>query len=99
MTTGTARTEPKASRVYAPMSPNTYALLGEDDRTTAIAAADNPPDPDPTDTTHGWDSFIHCLDDTTKGAMGVIDPILINYANFVGDELRAFHRESAQLLT
>ena len=69
MTTGTARTEPKASWVYAPMSPNTYALLGEDDRTTAIAAPDNPPDPDPTDTTHGWDSFIHCLDDTTKGAM------------------------------
>jgi hypothetical protein len=31
--------------------------------------------------------------------MGVIDPILINYANFVGDELRAFHRESAHLLT
>jgi hypothetical protein len=31
--------------------------------------------------------------------MGVIDPILINYANFVGDELWAFHSESAQLLT
>jgi hypothetical protein len=51
-----------------------------------------------TDVAHGWDLFVHGLDDTTKGEMGVIDPILINYANFVGDELRAFHHESAHLL-
>jgi len=31
--------------------------------------------------------------------MGVIDPVLITYVTFVGDELRAFHSESAQLLT
>jgi hypothetical protein len=52
-----------------------------------------------TDVAHGWDSFVHGLDDTTKGAMGVIDPVLITYVTFVGDELRAFHSESAQLLT
>ena len=37
-------------------------------------------------------------DDTTKGEMGFVDPILIDYANFVGDELHAFHLESAQLM-
>ncbi len=47
---------------------------------------------------HGWDLFVHGLDVTTKGELGVIDPILINYANFVGDELRVFHNESAHLL-
>jgi len=38
------------------------------------------------------------LDDITKGEMGFINPILINYASFVGDELQAFHLESAQLM-
>ena len=58
----------------------------------------NPTSPS-TDVDHGWDSFVHGLDDNTKGDMGVIDPVLINYANFVGNELRAFHSESAHLLT
>ena len=31
--------------------------------------------------------------------MGTVDDILINYANFVGDELRAFHLKAAQLMT
>ena len=58
----------------------------------------NPTSPS-TDVDHGWDSFVHGLDDNTKGDMGVIDPVLINYANFVANELRAFHSESAHLLT
>ncbi len=48
---------------------------------------------------HGWDSFLGCMDDTTKREMGTVDDILINYTNFVGDELRAFHLESARLMT
>ena len=99
MTKVTTRTEPTALSVSAPMSPNKYALLGDDNTTPATATVEAPPDPNPMDTTHGWDSFIGGLDDTTKGAMGFIDPILINYANFVGDELRAFHLESAQMMT
>ena len=97
-----ARARTPASRGSALTSPNSYAVLGEGDRSHDTATAEIPPGPPTstsTDVAHGWDSFIHCLDDTTKGAMGVIDPILINYANFVGDKLRAFHRESAQLLT
>ncbi len=84
----------------APTYPNAYAILGDDkDTPPAPAAVETPPDPTPTDKNHGWDSFIGCLDNTTKGEMGVVDPILVNYVNFVGDELRAFHVESNQLMT
>ena len=64
----------------------------------ATATTGTTPDPAPADTSHGWDTYIASLDDTTKGEMGFVDPILIDYANFVGDELRAFHLESAQLM-
>ena len=100
--TGTTHARPPASRVSATTSPNSYAILGEEDRSPDTENADIPPGnptSSSTDVAHGWDLFVHGLDDTTKGEMGVIDPILINYANFVGDELRAFHRESAHLLT
>jgi hypothetical protein len=100
--TGTARARTPASRVSATTSPNSYAILGEEDRSPDTEKADiTPGNPtlSSTDVAHGWDLFVHGLDDTTKGDMGVIDPILIHYANFVGDELRAFHRDSAHLLT
>jgi len=61
-----------------------------------MTASGTTPDPAPAATSHGWDTYIASLDDTTKGEMGFVDPILINYANFIGDELRAFHLESAQ---
>ena len=108
---GPARARPLASRVSATTSPNSYAFLGEGDQSPDTENAETPPgnptstltdvahgSPTSTDVAHGWDLFVHGLDDTTKGEMGVIDPILINYANFVGDELRAFHNESAHLL-
>jgi hypothetical protein len=103
---GTARARPPASRVSATTSPNSYAVLGEGDLSPDTENAETPPgnptstltdvahgSPTSTDVAHGWDLFVHGLDDTTKGELGVIDPILINYANFVGDELRAFHNE------
>jgi hypothetical protein len=92
-------------------SPNSYATLGDDalsddealekadDAALGIAGKLHPPDPQaPTTPTVGWDSFIDSLDDTTKQDMRMVDTILINYANFVGDELCAFHCESTMVM-
>ena len=83
--TRTARVRTPASRVSATTSPNSYAVLGEGDRSPDTENAEIPPGnptSTSTDVAHRWDLFVHGLDDTTKGAMGVIDPVLINYANF-----------------
>ena len=89
-------------------SPNPFTPLGDDEiltpsgisnpREDADAAAPPPGSTDPRAPTHGWDSFVHSLDVTAQRELGVVDDILISYANFAGDEFRMFNIESARVM-
>ena len=89
-------------------SPNPFTPLGEDEisnpseisnpREDADAAAPPPGYTDPRAPTHGWDSFVHSLDETAQRELGVVDDILISYANFAGEEFRMFDIESARMM-
>ena len=83
-------------------SPNPFTPLGEDEisnpREDADAAAPPPGYTDPRAPTHGWDSFVHSLDETAQRELGVVDDILISYANFAGEEFRMFDIESARVM-
>jgi hypothetical protein len=88
--------QPKA---LAMAPPNSYSLLGEDEELDPTADAAPPPgSKDPRATAHGWDSFVNSLDATAKGELGVVDKILISYANFAGGEFRTFNAESAKVM-
>ncbi len=89
-------------------SPNPFTPLGEDEisnpseisnpREDADAAAPPPGYTDPRAPTHGWDSFVHSLDETAQRELGVVDDILISYANFAGEEFRMFDIKSARVM-
>ena len=83
-------------------SPNPFTPLGEDEisnpREDADAAAPPPGYTDPRAPTRGWDSFVHSLDETAQRELGVVDDILISYANFAGKEFRMFDIESARVM-
>jgi hypothetical protein len=80
-------------------SPNSYTLLGEDKESDPTANAAPPPGSnDPRATAHGWNSFVNSLDATAKGKLGVVDDILISYANFAGGEFCTFDVESARVM-
>jgi hypothetical protein len=89
-------------------SPNPFTPLGEDEISTlseisnpredADAAAPPPDYTDPRAPTRGWDSFVHSLDETAQRELGVVDDILISYANFTGEEFRMFDIESARVM-
>ena len=82
-----------------PTSPNAFAVLGDDDDNSEGADLSTLPCP-PTlrPTAHGWDSFLDSLGNKEQGDLGTVDEILINYANFAGQEFRAFDRESERML-
>jgi hypothetical protein len=68
-------------------SPNPFTPLGESEishpREDADAAAPPPDSTNPQAPTHGWDSFVHSLDETAQRELGVVDDILISYANLL----------------
>ncbi len=80
-------------------SPNPYTPLGEDEivepRTEAAEAAPPPNNPH----SYGWDSFINSLGADAQRELGVIDEILISYANFAGDAFNTFDVDSAHGMT
>ena len=80
-------------------SPNPYSPLGEDEESNPTDDAAPPPgSDDPRAPAHGWDSFVNSLDETAKGELGVVDDILILYANFSGDAFRMFDVKSARVM-
>ena len=83
-------------------SPNPFTPLGEDEisnpREDADATAPPPGSNNPWAPPHGWDSFVHSLDETAQRELGVVDDILISYANFAGKEFRMFDIESARVM-
>jgi hypothetical protein len=80
-------------------SPNRYSPLGEveilEPRAEATVAA---PPPQKLHA-HGWNSFINSLGADAQRDLGVIDDILISYANFAGDAFHAFDVDSAHGMT
>jgi len=78
---------------------NPFTPLGEDEfsnpREDADAAAPPPGSPVPRAPAHGWDSFVHSLDETAQRELVIVDDILFSYANFAGDEFRRFDIKSA----
>ena len=80
-------------------SPNPYTPLGEDEvldpRDEADEAAPPPGPTNPRAPTHGWDSFINSLGVNAQWELGVVDDILISYANFAGDAFSMFDVNSA----
>jgi hypothetical protein len=94
-------------------SPNRFTPLGDDEishqREDADAAA--PPlgedadaaatplgSTDPRAPTLGWDAFVGSLEETAQRELGVVDDILISYANFAGEAFRGFDIESARVM-
>jgi hypothetical protein len=84
-------------------SPNPYTPLGEDEildpRAEAAEAAPPPDNPNSRVPTHGWDSFINSLSENAQRELGVIDEILISYANFAGEAFNTFDVDSAHVMT
>jgi len=78
-------------------TPNPFSVLA-DEEVAPEGAIDVPPPrpPRPNAAAHGWDSFLDSLEDKVKDGLGTVDELLINYANFAGDEFRAFDRASAR---
>jgi hypothetical protein len=91
--------QPTAS---AMASPNPYTPLGEDEildpRAEADEAAPPPDNPHSRVLTHGWDSFVNSLGANEQRELGVIDEILISYANFAGDAFNTFDIDSAHVM-
>jgi uncharacterized coiled-coil protein SlyX len=83
-------------------SPNPYTPLGEDEildpRAEADEAAPPPDNPHSRVPTHGWDSFVNSLGANTQRELGVIDEILISYANFAGAAFDTFDVDSARVM-
>jgi len=80
-------------------SPNPYTPLGEveilEPRAEATVAAPAPKTP----YSHDWNSFINSLGADAQRELGVIDDILISYANFAGDAFHTFDVDSAHSMT
>ena len=82
-----------------PTSPYAFDILGDDnDKSDAADVSTLPRPPELRPTAHGWDSFLDSLSDKEKGELGAVDEILINYANFAGEEFRTFDRESERMM-
>jgi len=82
-------------------SPNPFTPLGEDEVSNPREDAEDtapPPGSNALVPAHGWDSFVNSLDETAQRELGVVDDILISYANFAGDEFRMFDIESARVM-
>ncbi len=59
------------------------------------------PTPDPNNPrapTLGWDSFVISLGANAQWDLGVVDEILISYANFAGDAFKTFDVDSARIM-
>ena len=84
-------------------SPNPYTPLGEDEildpSGEAAAAAPPPNNPHSRAPSHGWDSFINSLGVDAQRDLGVIDEILISYANFAGEAFSTFDVDAAHGMT
>ena len=86
-------------KASAMASPNPYTPLGEDEESNPTEDAMPPPGSnDPRAPAHGWDSFVNSLDVTAQRKLGVVDDILISYANFAGDAFCMFNVESATVM-
>ncbi len=48
--------------------------------------------------THGWDSFVNSLGANAQLELGVVDEILISYANYAGDAFNTFDVDSARIM-
>jgi hypothetical protein len=80
-------------------SPNPYTPLGEDEESNPTEDTAPPQGSDnPRALAHGWDSFVNSLDATAQRELGVVDDILILYANFAGDAFCMFDVESARVM-
>jgi hypothetical protein len=83
-------------------SPNPYTPLGEDEvldlREEADVAAPPPGPTNPWAPTHGWDLFVNSLDANAQQELGVVDDILISYANFAGDAFSMYNVDSARIM-
>ena len=80
-------------------SPNLYTPLGEDEESNPTEDAPPPPgSKDPRAPAHGWDLFVNSLDETAQRELGVVNDILILYANFAGDAFRMFNVKSARVM-
>ena len=87
---------PKASAIA---SSNPYTPLGEDAELKPTEDAVPPQGSnDPRAPAHGWDSFVSSLDVTARQELGVVDDILISYANFAGDAFSMFDVESVRVM-
>ena len=89
-------TEVKRGKVA---SPNPYTPLGEVEISEPRAAATVAAPPPNNSHSHGWDSFINSLGADAQRDLGVIDEILISYANFAGDAFHTFDVDSAHGMT
>jgi hypothetical protein len=83
-------------------TPNPYTPLGDDKVVVTNAIPDEAapaPDPNiPWAPTLGWESFVNSLDANAKRELGVVDEILISYANFAGDAFKTFDVDFARLM-
>jgi hypothetical protein len=83
-------------------SPNPYTPLGEDEVLDPNAEADEAAPPPGTNNlwapTLGWDSFVNSLGASAQRDLGVVDEILISYANFAGDAFKTFDVDSARIM-
>ncbi len=83
-------------------SPNPYTPLGEDEvldpRAEADEAVPPPGTTNPRAPTLGWDSFVNSLGANAQRDLGVVDEILISYANFAGDAFNTFDVDSVRIM-
>ncbi len=83
-------------------TPNPYTPLGDNEVVVTTAVPDEAapaPDPNiPRAPTLGWESFVNSLDAKAQRELGVVDEILISYANFAGDAFKTFDVDSARLM-
>ena len=83
-------------------TPNPYTPLEDNEVVVTNAVPDEAapaPDPNiPRAPTLGWESFVNSLDANTQRELGVVDEILISYANFAGDAFKTFDVDSARLM-
>ena len=84
------------------VTPNPYTPLGDDKVVGTNTVTDEvAPAPDPNNPwapTLGWESFVNSLDVNAQQDLGVVDEILISYANFAGDAFKTFDVDSARLM-
>ena len=89
----TQRTDPQPTGL-ARASPNRYTPLEEVEISDRRAEAPEAASPPLNSLTHGWNSFVNSLGAEAQRDLGVIDDILISYANFAGEAFRAFDVEA-----